>query len=146
MACKLIIFDCDGVLVDSEVIGNTVLAEVVTEAGWPMGVDKAMQHFKGLSSQVIWARVQEYVGKPLRHDIEEHFRRHQLAALAQHVKAVDGVHETLDALTVPFCVASNAPQRTYDSDESYRGFCNSQCGTLQNTLVLLCCKDRERNE
>lgn len=106
---RLVIFDCDGVLVDSETICNEVLAEVVTELGWPMTLEEALDRFKGLAIGDIWARVGEQRGSPISDEENVRFRTRQLAALRARVRAVPGIVELLDSLAVPCCVASNGP-------------------------------------
>jgi HAD superfamily hydrolase (TIGR01509 family) len=105
---ELIVFDCDGVLVDSEIISNTVLAEFLTELGWALGLDEALERFKGLAMGDIWARVTEETGQTITGDMDRAFRKRQLAALA-YVKAVPGVRELVATLTLPYCAASNGP-------------------------------------
>lgn len=108
-SAELVIFDCDGVLVDSEVVSNEVLADVVTELGWTMGLDEAIRLFKGRAMTDIWKDVEARLGIRITGAIDARFRARQLAALAERVGAVEGVREALDALPVPFCVASNGP-------------------------------------
>jgi HAD superfamily hydrolase (TIGR01509 family) len=106
---ELVIFDCDGVLVDSEVISNEVLGHVVTELGWPMTREQAIRRFRGRVMPEIWREVEAELGIAIGPAIDAEFRARQLAALARDVRPVEFVHELLAALTVPFCVASNGP-------------------------------------
>lgn len=106
---KLVIFDCDGVLIDSETISNEVLAVVVTELGWPVTVAESLEQFKGRSMPDVWSKVADEVGPIDSAAVDRDFRSRQLAALKIQVKAVPGVHETLAALRLPYCVASNGP-------------------------------------
>lgn len=106
---RLVIFDCDGVLVDSEVISNEVLAEVVTELGWPQTLDDALRRFKGLAMPDIWQIVAAELGTLIPEAVDRDFRRRQLHALRTRVQPVPGIRELLADLPVPFCVASNGP-------------------------------------
>jgi HAD superfamily hydrolase (TIGR01509 family) len=106
---QLVIFDCDGVLVDSEIVGNAVLAEVITEQGWTLSLQETLRRFKGRSMVEIWQEVGARVGRPITDAIDRDFRARQLRALGAQVKAVQGAEALLDALPVPCCVASNGP-------------------------------------
>ncbi len=111
MQPALIIFDCDGVLVDTGSVDTRVLSEIVTEAGWPMSPAEVNSRFKGMASVHIWEQVAAKLGQPLRPDMEERFRERQLLALEGEVQPVAGVGALLDALPIPYCVASNGPHR-----------------------------------
>jgi len=108
MSAQLVIFDCDGVLVDSERIGNHVMAQYVSELGWPMGVDEALHRFKGYATDQIWSEITNHLGHPLPDNVEQAFRQRQLAAV-RDVQIIDGVMPLLSALPIPYCVASNGP-------------------------------------
>lgn len=109
---KLGIFDCDGVLVDSETIGNEVLARCVTRIGWTMSTADSLREFKGRSFPDILKRLQEELSS-VPEDFSETFRAEQLNELKRRVRAVDGVKETLRAVTKAgkvLAVASNGPR------------------------------------
>jgi len=106
---ELVIFDCDGVLVDSEVPSNQVLRDVVAELGWPLTLGETMERFKGWALSDIWSEVEARLGVTVTPEVERSFRARQLELLAARVQPVDGVRETLQALSVPCCVASNGP-------------------------------------
>ena len=115
MRPALVIFDCDGVLVDTGSVDTRVLSEIVTAAGWPMSPAEVNRRFKGMASVKIWAQVAAELGRPLRPDIEEQFRQRQLLALEGEVQLVAGVEALLDALPIPYCVASNGPHRKMEA-------------------------------
>ncbi|MFL6603126.1 MAG: HAD family hydrolase [Steroidobacteraceae bacterium] len=104
---ELVIFDCDGVLVDSELITNRVFAALLAELGLPLTLEFMFEHFVGRSMQHCW----EQVGRMLGKDVPAHWQRElQLraaAALAAEVQAVQGIEAVLDVLDVPYCVASS---------------------------------------
>ena len=106
---ELVIFDCDGVLVDSEIVSNQVLADVVTELGWTMALEETIRRFKGRAMTDIWTEIEGHLDITITRKIDDDFRTRQLRALALKVEPIEGVRETLDALRVPFCVASNGP-------------------------------------
>ncbi len=115
MRPALVIFDCDGVLVDTGSVDTRVLSEVVTEAGWPMSPAEVNRRFKGMASVKIWEQVAVRLARALRPDIEESFRERQLVALEGEVRPVAGVEALLDAFPILYCVASNGPHRKMEA-------------------------------
>jgi HAD superfamily hydrolase (TIGR01509 family) len=106
---ELVIFDCDGVLVDSEIVSNEVLAEVITEQGWSLTLQETLARFKGLAIDDIWQIVADRLGRPISEPANRDFRARQLVALSARVQAVPGARELLCSLSIPYCVASNGP-------------------------------------
>lgn len=106
---QAIIFDCDGTLVDSETVSLTVLVEYIAEFGLTIPVEEALERFAGGELPIVFAEVEERLGRKLPEDHLDQFRTRQLARLAQGVDIIDGVEELLSGLTLPYCVASNAP-------------------------------------
>jgi HAD superfamily hydrolase (TIGR01509 family) len=103
----LVIFDCDGVLVDSELITNRIFVLMLNELGLPLSLDDMFEQFVGRSMPQCVAIVTGLLGRPLPEDFEEKFQRRSRAALKSELKAVAGIETVLAALTVPFCVASS---------------------------------------
>jgi HAD superfamily hydrolase (TIGR01509 family) len=109
---ELVIFDCDGVLVDSEPIANRLLAECVTEVGLPMTTEQAFERYHGMSYPACFAKIEQELGRKLPADFEaEHWRRLELA-LGQELEAVPFVLEALARIRTPSCVASNGRRST----------------------------------
>jgi HAD superfamily hydrolase (TIGR01509 family) len=104
---ELVIFDCDGVLVDSELITNSVFAAMLGELGLPLSVDYLFEHFVGRSMQHCWQQIAVMLGREVPAAFRAEFRARSLAALQARVKAVRGIESLLDCLHVPFCVASS---------------------------------------
>lgn len=104
---ELVIFDCDGVLVDSEPIANRVFSELLGEVGLPMSFDETVRTFVGRSVATCVAMVEERIGRPVPEGWVDDWRRRTLDAFSHELRAVDGVQGVLDGLTVPFCVASS---------------------------------------
>jgi len=105
-AIRGVIFDCDGVLVDSEPASNRVLAEVLTEIGLPMTTEESMATFMGKSWATNLEIIEQRLGRPAPPDLTERYRTARDAAL-QHVKPVDGILDALDRIDLPACVASS---------------------------------------
>jgi HAD superfamily hydrolase (TIGR01509 family) len=104
----LIIFDCDGVLVDSEVISCRVHADVLTRHGYPITAEQVHRRFLGRSAHEATREVERELGRPLAESFELERRTTLLAELAATVEAIPHLHETLDAIGAPVCVASSA--------------------------------------
>lgn len=112
MDWDLIIFDCDGVLVDSEPIGNRLIAEALTEAGLPMSPGGALYEFLGGKLTLIKLGAEEKLGRKLPDDWVEKIYEKQFAAFhreLEKIPGIDGVLDAIDAAGVPMCVGSNGP-------------------------------------
>ena len=101
----LVIFDCDGVLVDTERITVRTEASVLTRLGWPMTEDEVVERFVGRSAAHMHAEVEYRLGRPVDWQVE--FEAPTRAALERDLVPVDGIVEVLDALSLPTCVASS---------------------------------------
>ncbi|HEX8101873.1 MAG TPA: HAD family hydrolase [Solirubrobacteraceae bacterium] len=107
-AYDLVIFDCDGVLVDSEEISNRVLAEHLTAIGVPTTTQESMDRYMGGSLAKVLADVEARLGHAAPADFLADYRTASYAAFATELAAVEGVEAALDALgDVPTCVASS---------------------------------------
>jgi HAD superfamily hydrolase (TIGR01509 family) len=107
---RLVIFDCDGVLVDSELITNRVYAKMLNELGVPVTLDDMFEKFVGRSMAYCWELVANMLGRPVPEHLVEEYRARTTAALESELKAVQGIEASLDALEdigVPYCVASS---------------------------------------
>jgi HAD superfamily hydrolase (TIGR01509 family) len=103
-----IIFDCDGVLVDSEPIANATLVQVLGEHGMELTVQDSMRLFLGRSWASILAIIEEHFGRPAPDAVTEEFRTRLTARLDRELTPVAGVPEALAALgDLPRCVASS---------------------------------------
>ncbi|MEL6499142.1 MAG: HAD-IA family hydrolase [Planctomycetota bacterium] len=111
---ELVIFDCDGVLVDTEPTTNRLIAEVITEAGWPVSAEDSIRMFKGRDLNEIVKDVEAKVGRPLP-DLLDEYRRRMYAAFDSGIEPIEGaidLLDRLDALGAPRrCVASNGPPK-----------------------------------
>jgi HAD superfamily hydrolase (TIGR01509 family) len=106
---QLVIFDCDGVLVDSEVISNRVLAETLTDEGLPTTVAEARRDYQGLLLADVLANAQAKLGRPLPDGWVAAYERDRAAAFRRELRPVAGACEAvqrLEAAGIAVCVAS----------------------------------------
>jgi HAD superfamily hydrolase (TIGR01509 family) len=109
---QLAIFDCDGVLVDSEALTHEALALALGEIGIALDIEGAIKLFMGNSLPQSIAIIEDMLGKPLPENFFPEWREKLYAHLkAAPVQAVPGVVNVLDALDIPSCVVSNGPVR-----------------------------------
>ena len=107
MRIGLVIFDCDGVLVDSEPIANRVLAERLRHAGIELSDDEVMRRFVGKTRDQCLALAAGIAGHALPERFGPDWDAALFAALRRDVKPVAGVPEVLRGLAIPYCAASN---------------------------------------
>lgn len=110
-APELVIFDCDGVLVDSEPIANRVFAERLATVGVGMEVREVMVRFVGKTRAGCMELAAELAGRALPEDFGERWDAALFDALAREVRPVAGIEAVLEALAHPYCVASNSSHR-----------------------------------
>jgi HAD superfamily hydrolase (TIGR01509 family) len=109
---SLVIFDCDGVLVDSELIACRVDAECLTETGFPTTAEFIQAQFVGVSSATMFERIERDHGRKLPADFPALLQRRLAAAFDDELKAIAGVADILPALGMRKCVASSSqPER-----------------------------------
>jgi len=106
---KCIIFDCDGVLVDSEAICNQVIVYLANEQGANIDLEYAMTHFVGTSLDFVIKDIESIIQKKLPSNFGSEYRRISFIRFQQEIQPVKGITEVLEQLEVPFCVASNGP-------------------------------------
>ncbi|MFB7835704.1 HAD family hydrolase [Streptomyces sp. NPDC056056] len=110
MRYDLVIFDNDGVLVDSEPISNTLLAGYLTELGHPTTYEESVRDFMGSAMHRIHELVEERSGQRLPAGFDETFHARVFAAFQAELEAVTGAAEVLKQLAeagIPYCVASS---------------------------------------
>lgn len=110
MNYKCIIFDCDGVLVDSEATSIGVIVDLAKDAGYQLDLDAAIQEFSGQSLQYCFDYIAERSPQALPDNITNEYRHRTYQAFKTDLKAIPGIHQLVKRLSIPFCVASNAPR------------------------------------
>lgn len=106
---ELVIFDCDGVLVDSEAIQGQLLHSAIRELGLQTGLDEVISRFKGAQMTEVVAELEVDLGRPLPLNWVTELEERRARALAAELRAVPGARETIERLRatgVDFCVAS----------------------------------------
>ena len=103
------IFDCDGVLVDSETLGNRVIADTVNELGLALTFEDSIRLFRGLKMAEVVLAIEARLGRRLPEAFVPDLRARMADLFHRELRAVEGVEQALDELRMPTCVASNAP-------------------------------------
>lgn len=108
-APRLVIFDCDGVLVDSEGLSNGLLADMLTAEGLPTSLAQARRAYQGLLLADVFAAAESQLGRPLPAGLPERFERERAVLFERELTAVSGAAEAVRrtrAAGADVCVAS----------------------------------------
>ncbi|MEQ9641006.1 MAG: HAD family hydrolase [Alphaproteobacteria bacterium] len=108
MSVDLVIFDCDGVLVDSETISCRVDAEILTEVGYPITMEQVVARFSGVALEDMLAAIEADWGRPLPDRYHEAMSGRVWAAYEAELEALPYVAEAVRGLDRPVCVASGS--------------------------------------
>jgi HAD superfamily hydrolase (TIGR01509 family) len=104
---ELIIFDNDGVLVDSEPVANQVLASLLTEYGFPCTPEESIATFMGHSMPQVRAMVEERLGRPVPADLEARYIAQLFPTFERSLRPIPGIEDALRAIDQTVCVASS---------------------------------------
>jgi HAD superfamily hydrolase (TIGR01509 family) len=105
----LIIFDCDGVLVDSEVISCRAHAETLTRHGYPITSDQVFDRFLGRSMRQATVEIEAEIGRSLPDDFPAQVYAEVFRLFAESLQATPHIDAALAAIELPSCVASSGP-------------------------------------
>jgi len=104
---ELTIFDCDGVLVDSERIAIRIDAVVLADLGWPLSEAEIIERFVGRSEEHMVREIEAQLGRRLPANWEAVYQDLYVTAFERELRAVEGVVDALDRITSATCVASS---------------------------------------
>jgi len=111
MTPKCIIFDCDGTLVDSEYLTNSVIAQMASELGIEMTAEEATKTFGGKTLDAVIYKMKELSGSEIPADWLPRLITKVSDAYKTNLIPMDGIKDVLDLVTIPVCVASNGEPR-----------------------------------
>lgn len=104
----LVIFDCDGVLVDSEIVAARVEAEMLREAGHDITAEELAERYAGLTFRDILIRIEEEAQMLFKASLIDHAEARVDERLRKEVKPISGVAEAIASLSLKKCVCSNS--------------------------------------
>ncbi|WP_292380803.1 HAD-IA family hydrolase, partial [Mesorhizobium sp.] len=104
----LVIFDCDGVLVDSEIIAARVEAELITLAGYEVSAEEIAETYAGLTFKDILMRIEEKSKIPFQVSLIDRAEELVDRKLRSDVRAIEGVREAVASVTTQRCICSNS--------------------------------------
>ena len=117
----LIIFDCDGVLVDSEVISCRAHAETLTRHGYPITPDQVFDRFLGRSMRKATLEIEAELGRPLPEDFQTQVYAEIFRLFAASLEATPHIDAALAAIMMPVCVASSGPPEKISTSLNHVG-------------------------
>ena len=111
-SAELVIFDCDGVLIDSEIVAARAEAELITAAGYPIEAEELAQRFAGLTLKDMMLAIEKEAAVPLKASLIEEAERQVDRRLAREARAIEGAEAAIRAVRGKKCICSNsAPER-----------------------------------
>ena len=116
MAFRLVIFDCDGVLVDSEKPGNVIFAEMLASYGHQISADESVRRFRGVNLTKCLDILEQETGIKLPRSFEADFRQRMSDVFRAELQPVEGALRLVESLRVPFCVASSGPRKKIEEN------------------------------
>jgi HAD superfamily hydrolase (TIGR01509 family) len=127
---ELVIFDCDGVLIDSERLAVKVDVQVLDELGWPMSEAEVIERFMGRSDREAKATIEAHLGRALPDDWQDRVKALCHETFAAELAPVEGVIEALDRIALPSCIASSATHEHLEYTLSLTGLYERFAGRI----------------
>ena len=108
MRPDLLVFDCDGVLIDSEVVGARVEAAALRRLGISITADEILERFLGMTAASVYRVLEGEIGRPLPEGFASSVQAEIDAAFQRDLSAIPDIHETLERIDLKRCVASSS--------------------------------------
>ncbi|MEM7749044.1 MAG: HAD family hydrolase [Pseudomonadota bacterium] len=105
---ELVIFDCDGVLIDSELIAAREHTLALNKAGFSISQTEVMDRFTGIASAEMYAELEAEFGRQIPEGHHDEVKRNVLKAYESDLKPIPGIHAAVSAISIPKCVASSS--------------------------------------
>lgn len=131
----LVIFDCDGVIVDSEPVANRLVASALTELGWAMTQDEADRRFIGMTLTDMVPVIKARLGRELPEGWEQDLMDAMVAAMAREAAAIPGAVEALRAVSrfgLPWRIASNSSREEMAAKFTCLGIADMVAGRVHS--------------
>jgi beta-phosphoglucomutase-like phosphatase (HAD superfamily) len=137
---RLVIFDCDGVLIDSEPICDRVVAAELTERGWPITPDECHDRFLGMAFHDMQPVIEAKLGHSLGVTWVDDFVTRLTAVLRAEAVPVPGAPEALDAvaaMNLPYRIASNSSHTEMDAKFARAGLTQRVAGRVHSAVDVI---------
>ena len=144
-AVDLVIFDCDGVLVDSEPIFSRAHAEILSQYGYETTPETVGERFCGISDAEMLAAIEREWGKALPPDYHNRVAVLADASCAAMLNTFPGIHETLDLVTAPICVASSSTPKRIRKSLALTGLLDRFDPCIFSAVMVVARKARARS-
>lgn len=129
-AIELVIFDNDGVLVDSELLANRVLSDLLTEYGHPTTLEESIRDYMGGTLGGVRANIRAASGRDLPDDFEDSYHRRLFAVFSTELRPVPGIKSVLAHIDIPFCLASSGTRLRIVRSLTITGLLDSFTGRI----------------
>jgi beta-phosphoglucomutase-like phosphatase (HAD superfamily) len=137
---RLVIFDCDGVLIDSEALCNRLVAELLTADGLPITPEECERRFVGMSFYTMQPVIEAQLGRSLGADWVDRVVRDVTVAMAREVEPVPGARDALEAtsaLGLPWRIASNSSHIEMDAKFGRAGWLGLVSGRVHSAVDVI---------
>jgi HAD superfamily hydrolase (TIGR01509 family) len=124
----LVIWDCDGVLIDSERLAVRTESQILNELGWPLTEADVIERFVGRSSRYMQTVIEERLGRPV--DWKVQFERRVQEVCERELEPVEGVIDALNAIDIASCVASSSSHAMLDFKLALTGLAERFAGRV----------------